>query len=87
MAAQKCKKNLLTEMFGIFECLVAQNPTNQDSQLFGVFRTTWKAVRKLKNMGFQGIFLPENDFKTCSTVNSREWLKNKMLWFLELNFI
>ena len=34
MAAQKCKKKkILTEIFGIFECLLAQNPTNQDSQL------------------------------------------------------
>ena len=32
MAAQK-KKQLLTEIFGIFERLLAQNPTNQDSQL------------------------------------------------------
>ena len=32
MAAQKQKK-LLTEVFGIFECLLAQNTTNQDSQL------------------------------------------------------
>ena len=33
MAAQKRKKKLLTEIFGIFECLITQNPTNQDSQL------------------------------------------------------
>ena len=32
MAAQKPKK-LLTGVFGIFEFLLAQNTTNQDSQL------------------------------------------------------
>ena len=30
MAAQKCKKKLLVENFGIFECLLTQNPTNED---------------------------------------------------------
>ena len=29
MAAQKCKKKLV-EIFGIFECLLTQNPTNED---------------------------------------------------------
>ena len=33
MAAQKRKKELLAEIFCIFECLLTQNPTNQDSQL------------------------------------------------------
>ena len=33
MAPQKRKKKLLTEIFGIFELLLAQNPTNQDSQV------------------------------------------------------
>ena len=32
MAAQKRKK-MLTEMCGIFERLLTQNPTNQESQL------------------------------------------------------
>ena len=33
MAAQQRKKKWLTEIFGIFERLLAQNPTNQDSKL------------------------------------------------------
>ena len=33
MVVQKRKKKLLTEIFGIFQCLLTQNPTNQDSQL------------------------------------------------------
>ena len=33
IAAQKDQKKLLTEIFSIFECLVTQNPSNQDSQL------------------------------------------------------
>ena len=39
-----------------------------------------------KNMGFRELFLPKNDFKTCSRVNSRKWLKNRNLWFSELYF-
>ena len=56
MAAQKPKK-LLTGVFGIFEFLLAQNTTNQDSQLSWFFQTIWKAVRKSKNTRFQGIIL------------------------------
>ena len=33
MAAQKCKKGLLAEIFSILEHLLTQNPTNQGSQL------------------------------------------------------
>ena len=50
MAAQKCTKNLLAEIFDDFECLLTQNPTNQDSQLSWFFQTIWKIVRKFKNM-------------------------------------
>ena len=39
MAAQNFKKKLLTEIFSIFEHLLAQNPTNQDSQLSWFFPT------------------------------------------------
>ena len=30
MEVQKRKKKLLTEIFDILECLITQNPTNQD---------------------------------------------------------
>ena len=49
MAAQKCKNILLVETFCIFECLLAQNPTNQDSQLSWFFETIWKAISNSKN--------------------------------------
>ena len=39
-----------------------------------------------KTWGSRELFLPENDFKTCSRVNSRKWLKNGNLWLLELYF-
>ena len=31
--SSKMQKKLLTEIFGIFECLITQNPTNQNSRL------------------------------------------------------
>ena len=34
MAVQKRKKKLLAEIFGIFEYILTQNPTNPGSQLF-----------------------------------------------------
>ena len=30
----------------------------------------------LTTWDFRGLFLPENDFKTCTTVNCRKWLEN-----------
>ena len=47
----KNKKKLLLEILGIFECLLTQNLTNQDSYLFLFFHTKPKAVSKSKNRG------------------------------------
>ena len=41
----------LLEVFGIFESLLTQNPTNQDSELFLFFQTIWKTISKSKNRG------------------------------------
>ena len=43
MTAQNCQKNVF--LIGIFKCLLAQNLTNQDSQLSWFFQTIWKTVR------------------------------------------
>ena len=53
--AQKWKRKMLTEIFGICECLLTQNLTNQDSQFSWLFQTIWKTVRKSKNMGLKGV--------------------------------
>ena len=50
MAAQKKK---LVEVFGIFESLLTQNPTNQDSELSLFFQTVWETISKSKNRGRQ----------------------------------
>ena len=55
MATQKRTKNLLTEIFDVFEWLLIQTSTNQDSKLSSFFQTIWKIVRKSKTMEFQGI--------------------------------
>ena len=34
----------MVEPFGIFECLLTQNPITQDSQLSWFFQTIWKAI-------------------------------------------
>ena len=49
------EKKMLTEIFGICECLLTQNLTNQDSQFSWLFQTIWKTVRKSKNMGLKGV--------------------------------
>ena len=48
MAAQQKKKLVV---FGIFESLLTQNPTNQDSELSLFFQTIWKTISKSKNRG------------------------------------
>ena len=54
MVAQKCKKKLLTKLFGIFECLLTQNLTNQDSKLL-IPQDTWQNITKSKHKGLYGI--------------------------------
>ena len=56
MAPQKRKKTFSAEIFRIFECLLTQNPTNQDSQLSWFFQTIKKSVRKSKNQGALGSY-------------------------------
>ena len=63
------ENKLVNWNFGIFECLVAQNPSNQDSQLTWFFQTIGKAIIKQKTSGYGELFLSENDFQTSSTVN------------------
>ena len=65
MAAQKCKKQFLaflnvyfpkTHLIKALYCLDSSRPNERLSQ-------------NLKTVGFRELFLPENDFKTCSTVS------------------
>ena len=76
MTAQKHTEKLLTEIFGIFEYLITQNLTNQDSQLFDSSRPYGRLLENPKTWGSRELFMSENDFKTCSLVNSTEGLKN-----------
>ena len=43
----------MIEVFGIFESLLTQIPTNQDSELSLFFQTIWKTISKSKNRGLQ----------------------------------
>ena len=63
MRGQKRKK-LIPETFCIFECLLTQNTTNQDSQGSWLSQTIWKIVRRSKNMGLHGI------------ISAWKWLQN-----------
>ena len=49
----------------------------------------WPYGRLLENpktLGLGELFLPKNDLKTCSAVNSTKWLKKWILWFSEFPF-
>ena len=59
MTFQYQKKELLAEFFFIFECLLTQNSTNQDSQLSSFFHTIWKTIKNPKTGAFRELFLPE----------------------------
>ena len=69
MAAQKVKKTFSAEIFGIFECLLPQNPSNQSSYSIDSSRPNGRLSHNPKTGSFRELFLPENDFKTCSAVN------------------
>ena len=51
MTAQKHTEKLLTEIFGIFEYLITQNLTNQDSQLFDSSRPYGRLLENPKTWG------------------------------------
>ena len=70
-------------MFGNFECLPAQKPTNQDSQDLHFSRPYGRLLENPKTWASRELFLSENYFKTCSTVNFRKSLKKGILWFFE----
>ena len=48
--------------------LLPQNPSNKSSQLSDSSRTDGGLLQNPKTRGFRELFLPESDFKTCSTV-------------------
>ena len=69
----KCQKKNLTETFCISECVLPQDPSNQ---ALNSLDSSWpnRGISKSPETGgFRKLFLPENDFQTCSTVN----FKNK----------
>ena len=62
------KKKSLAEFFCIFECLLTQNIKIHNS--FDFSRLYRRLLGNSKTWGFSELFLPENDFETCSTANS-----------------
>ena len=57
MGGQKGKKNILAKLI------------YQSSQLSWFLKTKWKTIAKSKKGDFMELFLPKNDFRTCSAVN------------------
>ena len=69
MAAQKQKKNLLAESFAF---LNANKPKTQLIKVLNSIdssRSYGRLSQNSKTGGFRELFLPENDFETCSTVD------------------
>ena len=69
MAAQIQTKKNLAEIFGIFECLLPQDPSNHALNCLDSSRPNGRISQNPKTGGLRDLFLPENNFKTCSTVN------------------
>ena len=53
MAAQKCKKIVSAEIYGIFECLLTQNPSNQSSLLLIIqdHMENYEKIQKQQSLG------------------------------------
>ena len=86
MAAQKGKKIVDWDFWHF------RMPTNLQTQLIKIHNSLDSSrpygwlLENPKTYDSRKLFLPENDFKTYSTVNYRKWLKNQNLWFLEFYF-
>ena len=68
MAVRRHKK-IASRVFLHFWMAINPKLNYQDSQLYLFFLIIWKNITDLKTRGIRELFLPENDFKTCSTVN------------------
>ena len=66
---KKKKKKILGEIFCIFYCWLTQNPINQGSWLSWFFQPYRRLLANPKTVTSRELFLPENDFKTISSVN------------------
>ena len=69
MTAQKCKKKFLAEIFCIFECVLLPNPSIKALNSLDSSRPNGRLSQSPKAGAFRELFVPKNDFKTCSAVN------------------
>ena len=86
MAAQKRKKKIRQKFLAFLNVYYPKTHLIKALYSLDSSRPNGRLSQNPKTGGFRELFLPENDFKTCSRVNSRKWLKNRNLWFLELYF-
>ena len=73
---RKKKKRMLTEIFGFFEYLLTQTQLTKIHNSLDFSRSYGRLSENPKRWGSKELFLPESNFKTCSSVNSTKWLKN-----------
>ena len=83
MAAQKHKENCWLKFSAILNAYLLKTQLIKIHNFFDSFRPNGRLLENQKTRGSRELFLPENDFKTCSTVNCRRWLKNRNFYFLE----
>ena len=69
MAAQKCKFWAFEKFLTFLNVYYPKNPSNQSSKLSWFSRPNGRLSQNPKTGGFRVSFVPENDFKTCPTVN------------------
>ena len=68
MAAQKQKKHL-GRIFLHFSMPINTKPNKSRLSVLAISGSYGRLLQNPKTGGFRELFLPENDFKTCSTVN------------------
>ena len=86
MAAQQRKKNV-TKIFDAFAYLLTYNSAQLKIPNYLDFSRKYRwLLENPKTWNSRELCLPENDFKTYCIANSVKWLKNSILWFLELYF-
>ena len=69
IAAQKCKKEIFGRNFWHFWMSITQTHLIKALYSLDSWRQNERLTQNPKTEGFRELFLPENDFKTCSKVN------------------
>ena len=81
MATQKCKNDCSLNFLVFLNAYLPKTHLIKIHNSLDSSRPYGRLSESSKTWGFIELFLPENDFKTCSAANSAKWMKNHKIGF------